>query len=95
MVGISLRDRLRSYPGVTQDIVAAPSHREDPVEVVWVSDQDVLWTPPLRGVSGMSNWEKTTRQTQDTLERLHLTAGLETPWRPQCSFRGAHGGSLN
>ena len=29
----------------------------------------------------MSNWEKTTRQTQDTLERLYLSAGLGAPQR--------------
>ena len=27
----------------------------------------------------MSDWEKTTRQTQDMLERLHLLAGLGAP----------------
>ena len=38
----------------------------------------------------ISNWEKTTTQTQETLERLHLSAGLGVPL---CSLRGAGGGS--
>ena len=42
------------------------------------------------GVLGMSNREKTTRQTQDRLERLYLSAGLEVPWS---SLGGAGGGS--
>lgn len=28
----------------------------------------------------MSNWEETLWQTQDTLERLNLLAGLRMPW---------------
>lgn len=36
----------------------------------------------------MSNWEETQRQTQDTLARLCLTAGLETPHVPLEEFEG-------
>ena len=45
--------------------------------------------PPCRDVSGMFNWEKTTRRAQDMLERLHPSTGLGAP---RCSFRGAGGG---
>lgn len=36
----------------------------------------------------MSNWEETQRQTQDTLARLCLTVGLETPHVPLEEFEG-------
>uniref|UniRef100_A0AAZ1XWL4 Immunoglobulin domain-containing protein n=1 Tax=Oreochromis aureus TaxID=47969 RepID=A0AAZ1XWL4_OREAU len=36
--------------------------------------------PPGRGFPGMSHWEEAPGQTQDTLKRLHLSAGLGTPW---------------
>ena len=51
---------------------------------------DASWTPPWGDVSGMSIWEETPRKTQDTLERLYLSAGLGTPLDP---LTGAGGSS--
>lgn len=46
----------------------------------WCSERRyVPWTPPGGGLSGISNQEMTTRQTQDILERLCLPAGPGTP----------------
>ncbi|KAK3526553.1 hypothetical protein QTP70_030693, partial [Hemibagrus guttatus] len=45
---------------------------------------------PWRGVPGMPHWEEAPGKTQDTLERLCLSAGLGTPWGPS----GRAGGSV-
>lgn len=41
-----------------------------------------FWTPPRGGAEDMSNWEETTGQTENTLEGLHVTAGLGASWDP-------------
>ena len=43
------------------------------------SGQDASRTLPWGGVSGTANREETSGSTQDTLERLYLSAGLGTP----------------
>ena len=40
----------------------------------------------------MSNCEKTTRQTQDTLQRQHLFSGLGMPWCPTRRAGGSNWG---
>ncbi|KAK3533211.1 hypothetical protein QTP70_013614 [Hemibagrus guttatus] len=50
---------------------------------------DASWTSPWRGVPGMPHREEAPGKTQDTLERLCLSAGLGTPWGPS----GRAGGS--
>lgn len=50
-------------------------------EVVWASASVASWTPPSRGVLGMSHLEETWRKTQEVLGPC-LSAGLGTPWGP-------------
>ncbi|KAI3357833.1 hypothetical protein L3Q82_016221 [Scortum barcoo] len=66
-------------------------HREESAEVAWASicfpgcPLDAL---PREGVPGMSHREEAQGKTQDTLERLCLSAGLGTPRRsPRKSWR--------
>lgn len=47
--------------------------------MVRASGKDAFWTPPLGGVSGLSNREETSGPPQDTLEGLHHPADLGTP----------------
>lgn len=42
------------------------------------SGQDDSWTPPWRGLPGISIQEEIPKQTLNRLERLYLSAGL--PW---------------
>lgn len=42
----------------------------------------LLRMPPDGGVPGMSNWEETSGQIQNTLEVSYLSAGLGTLWDP-------------
>ncbi|KAK3517715.1 hypothetical protein QTP70_016131 [Hemibagrus guttatus] len=51
---------------------------------------DASGTSPWRGVPGMPHWEEAPGKTQDTLERLCLSAGLGTPRGPS----GRAGGSV-
>uniref|UniRef100_A0AAV2JNG5 Reverse transcriptase domain-containing protein n=1 Tax=Knipowitschia caucasica TaxID=637954 RepID=A0AAV2JNG5_KNICA len=53
-------------------------------------DRDASWTPSWGGVPGTSHREEAPGKTQDTLERLCLSAGLGTPWGPP----GRAGGSV-
>ena len=57
--------------------------------MVQISGQDVSWTSPWGDVSDTPIWEETPGQTEDTLERLYLWAGLGTSWCPP----GGVGGS--
>ncbi|KAI3360859.1 hypothetical protein L3Q82_013083, partial [Scortum barcoo] len=84
VAGRSLRDRVRSFghSGGARSRAAAPSHREESAEVAWASVSDAPWTPPLGGVPGMSHREEASGKTQDTLEKLCLSAGLGTPRGP-------------
>ena len=61
----------------------APLHQKEPVEVVQVSDKDASWVPSTGGFLGTSKWQETPRQTQNTLERLHISFGLRTPLDPR------------
>ncbi|KAK3532866.1 hypothetical protein QTP70_001138 [Hemibagrus guttatus] len=89
--GRSLRDRVRSSvtPGGARSRAAAPPHRKGAVEVTRASVSDASRTSPWRGVPGMPHREEAPGKTQDTLERLCLSAGLGTPWGPP----GRAGGS--
>lgn len=53
--------------------------KKEPVEVDQASDQDASTAPPRWGIPGMSHWDNTQRQTEDTLERFYLLDGLVTP----------------
>lgn len=53
-------------------------------------------TPPWGGVIGTQ--EETSRQSQDTLERLYLLAGLGTPWwgkSPRLRLPSREGGKFH
>ncbi|KAK3535008.1 hypothetical protein QTP70_001967 [Hemibagrus guttatus] len=52
------------------------------VEVARASVSDASGTSPWRGVPGMPHREEALGKTQDTLERLSLSAGLGTPRGP-------------
>lgn len=56
--GLSLRDKVRR-----SDIPERLKVKEEPIEVVWESDQDVSW----EDVPDASVWEKTSVLTQDML----------------------------
>ncbi|KAK3513401.1 hypothetical protein QTP70_014229 [Hemibagrus guttatus] len=60
------------------------------VEVARASVSDASGTSPWRGVPGMPHREEAPGKTQDTLERLCLSAGLGTPRGPS----GRAGGSV-
>ncbi|KAK3514795.1 hypothetical protein QTP70_032195, partial [Hemibagrus guttatus] len=77
MAGCSLRDRLRS--SVTRKELRVEPHRKETVEVARASVSDASGTSPWGGVPGMPHREKAPGKTQDTLERLCLSAGLGTP----------------
>ena len=64
-----------SHLGETQSRVAAGPHWEKPTEVVCAPGQDPDWTSSAGGFPGRSNQDKTMRQTEVPLERLHLLAG--------------------
>ena len=57
--------------------------------MVRASVQDVSLTSPWGGVSGMPIREETPGQTNDTLERLYLSAGLRTSWFPPGGVDGS------
>ena len=78
--------------GEAQSRAAAPPRREESVEVVQASGQDASWMSPWGGVSGMPIWEETRGQTQDTLERLYLLAGLGTSRCPPGGVGGPRPG---
>lgn len=82
---VSLRDRVRS--SIIQQGLGV-----EPLLFHMAGWQDDSFTPPWGGVLAMPNWEKALRQTQDTLGRLHLSAGMGTPWRPPRGSRDSWGG---
>ncbi|KAK3564604.1 hypothetical protein QTP86_023765, partial [Hemibagrus guttatus] len=90
VAGRSLRDLELCHPGGARSRAAAPPHRKGAVEVAWASVSDASGTSPWRGVLGMPRREEAPGKTQDTLERLCLSAGLGTPWGPS----GRAGGSV-
>ncbi|KAK3561994.1 hypothetical protein QTP86_023347, partial [Hemibagrus guttatus] len=92
VAGRSLRDRISElcHPGGARSRAAAPPHRKGAVEVARASVSDASWTSPWRGVPGMPHREEAPGKTQDTLERLCLSAGLGTPRGPS----GRAGGSV-
>ncbi|KAK3570250.1 hypothetical protein QTP86_017123 [Hemibagrus guttatus] len=65
--------------GGARSRAAAPPHRKGPVGVVRASVSDASWTSPWGRVPGMHHWAETPGKTQDTLERLFLSADLGTP----------------
>ncbi|KAK3518109.1 hypothetical protein QTP70_033327 [Hemibagrus guttatus] len=69
---------------------AAPPHREGLVEVARASVADASWTSPWGGVPGMPHQQETPGKTQDTLERLCLSADLGTPQNPSGRAGGSH-----
>ncbi|KAI3357939.1 hypothetical protein L3Q82_016326 [Scortum barcoo] len=81
VAGRSLRDRVRS--SVTREELgvepAAPSHREESAEVAWASVSDAPWDASLGRCSRHVPPGGGPGKTQDTLERLCLSAGLGTP----------------
>ncbi|KAK3538438.1 hypothetical protein QTP86_003713 [Hemibagrus guttatus] len=87
MAGCSLRDRLRS--SVTREELRVEPHRKETVEVARASVSDASGTSPWGGVPGMPHREKAPGKTQDTLERLCLSAGLGTPRGPSGRARGS------
>lgn len=56
------------------------AHREEPVDVAWVSVWDASSTPPWGGVPGKSHREESLGKTKETLDGLCFWAGLGTPW---------------
>ncbi|KAK3549179.1 hypothetical protein QTP70_033971 [Hemibagrus guttatus] len=92
VAGRSLRDRDKElcHPGGARSRAAAPPHQKGAVEVARASVSDASGTSPWRGVPGMPHWEEAPGKTQDTLERLCLSAGLGTPRGPS----GRAGGSV-
>ncbi|KAK3541945.1 hypothetical protein QTP86_008164 [Hemibagrus guttatus] len=80
VAGCSLRDRVRS--SVTQEELGVQPlllHIERG-QLSWLGHvSDASWTSPWGGVSGMPHREETPGKTQDTLERLCLSADLGTP----------------
>ncbi|KAK3543164.1 hypothetical protein QTP70_012267 [Hemibagrus guttatus] len=77
------------HPGGAQSRAAAPPHRKGAVEVARASVSAASGTSPWRGVPGMPHREEAPGKTQDTLERLCLSAGLGMPRGPS----GRAGGS--
>ncbi|KAK3557951.1 hypothetical protein QTP86_003867 [Hemibagrus guttatus] len=90
VVGHSLRDLELCHPGGARSRAAAPPHRKGAVEVARASVSDASGTSPWRGVPGMPHREEAPGKTEDTLESLCLSAGLETPRGPS----GRAGGSV-
>ncbi|KAK3513744.1 hypothetical protein QTP70_028732 [Hemibagrus guttatus] len=92
VVGCSLRDKVRS--SVTREELGVEPlllHVERGiVEVARASVSDASGMSPWGGVPGMPHWEEAPGKTQDTLERLCLSAGLGTPLGPS----GRAGGSV-
>lgn len=69
--------------------VLVQSCRMDTVEVVWSSDHDASWVPPLGGFQGTSDWEDTLGQTKNLLGRLHISPGIPQEERFQvCWAKG-------
>ncbi|KAF7649880.1 hypothetical protein LDENG_00134550 [Lucifuga dentata] len=88
--GLNLRDKVRSSDireGLSR-ATAAPPNRKESVEVVRVPNKDASWSSPEGGLPDTSNWEEAPGKTQDTLEGLHLPAGLEMPQSPQEKLEG-------
>lgn len=56
--------------------------------MVLASGQDASCTPPWGGAPGMSVWDRTPGQTQDTLERSYLSASPGTPQDPPSGAAG-------
>ncbi|KAK3527334.1 hypothetical protein QTP86_021953 [Hemibagrus guttatus] len=91
VVGRSLREgKELCHPGGARSRATAAPHRKGAVEVARASVSDASGTSPWRGVPGMPHREQAPGKTQDTLERLCLSAGLGTPWGPS----GRAGGSV-
>lgn len=44
--------------------------------------RNASWMPSFRGFPGMSRWEETSGQTQNSLQEIYLLTGLGTPWGP-------------
>ncbi|KAK3542076.1 hypothetical protein QTP86_011949 [Hemibagrus guttatus] len=88
VAGHSLTDRVKS--SVTRSRAAAPPHQKGAVELARASVSDASGMSPWGGVPGMPHREEAPGKTQDTLERLCLSAGLGTPWGPS----GGAGGSV-
>ncbi|MED6278956.1 hypothetical protein CHARACLAT_029407 [Characodon lateralis] len=83
VAGHSLREGEElGHPGGARIRVAAPPHREEPVEVARASISYASWTPSSGGVPGTSHREEAQGTPQDTLEGLCLSAGLGMPWAP-------------
>ncbi|KAK3523213.1 hypothetical protein QTP86_022937 [Hemibagrus guttatus] len=92
VAGRSLRDRVRS--SVTREELGVELlllHIErGQLRCSRASVSDASGTSPWRGVPGMPHQEEAPGKTQDTLERLCLSAGLGTPRGPS----GRAGGSV-
>lgn len=72
-----------------------PKFKRSQVKWFYVSGKDASWMPPYGVDLSMSDWEETLRRTQDTLERLYLSADLGTPWSPpRKAGRGGWGKSF-
>ncbi|KAI3356023.1 hypothetical protein L3Q82_017295 [Scortum barcoo] len=94
----SLRDRVRSsgHSGGARSRAAAPSHREESAEVAWASVSDAPWTPPREVFQACPTGRRPRGKTQDTLEKLCLSAGLGTPREsPRKSWRKCLGQSMD
>ncbi|KAK3564323.1 hypothetical protein QTP86_012517 [Hemibagrus guttatus] len=63
-------------------LTAGDADRQGPVKVARASVPDASWTSPGGGVLGMPHQEETPGKTQDTLERLCLSADLGAPRNP-------------
>lgn len=59
--------------GEPQSRAVATLTREEPVEVIWTTNEDAPRPVPGRAVSVLSHWTETSGQTQDQLEKLHVS----------------------
>lgn len=76
------RERARELR-VTQEKIATPPCRQEPVEVGRASGHDASWG----SVTRKFNWEETPGKTHDTLARLYIGQGM--PWNhPSRTVRG-------
>ena len=76
MSGLSLRDRVRSSDIQGRLGVELLLFHTERSQLRWFGH--LVRMPPFTGVPGYSNWE----ETQNTLEGLHISAGLGTSWDP-------------
>lgn len=77
VAGLSLSHRWGAQEGLRAEMLILHNERS---QVARAFGEDEYCMHPSWGISSIFYWEEAQRQNQDILERLHLSAGLGSPW---------------